>query len=325
MSAPTPPAPPPTAAAPPVRKRPDVVTIYSHSNLYYWWPVWLCGFIVGLVTWIGGDKMAVVPKDSAAFPDGIAHEKSTDYTDIAQPVTIEFPTMKDGVVVKNADGTTATDKKTYQQGTHMLVTEQKDAQTFKMPSTDGKPEQPHLFVLGNRLGGVIFVFVLLMVVLITNVPMRGMWSLLVIVVAVLLIVLFILFGWIESILSWFSFLDVRINMGGYMTISVFLFAIWLAALLVFDRQRYITFEPGQIKVCEHIGGGVDVYSTMGVQFQKQRSDIFRHYILGLGSGDLIVRTAATPGHPIELPNVLFIGAKAAQIERIIKVVETEKA
>ncbi|HVS37911.1 MAG TPA: hypothetical protein VMS17_20295 [Gemmataceae bacterium] len=323
MSAPTPPPPPPTTHAPTPRKLPDEITIYSHSNLYYWWPVWLCGFIVALVTWIQGDMMAIVPGNAEAFPDGIAKNGSTDYTDDLEAASITHTKL-------GSDGKPLVPSpvESYGKGdVHVLVSPQKDKTKFVMPTTpEGKPEQPHMYVLSNRLGGVVFVFILLMVILITNVPMRGMWSLLAIVVAVALIVIFILVGWIESILTWLSILDVRINMAGYMTISVFLFAIWLAALLLFDRQRYITFAPGQIRVCEHIGGGQDVYNTMGagVQFQKQRSDIFRHYILGLGSGDLIVRTA-TAGHPIEMPNVLFIGAKVRQIERIIKVVETERA
>ena len=34
-------------------------------------------------------------------------------------------------------------------------------------------DQPHLYVLPHRVGGVIFVFVLLMVVFITNVPLAA--------------------------------------------------------------------------------------------------------------------------------------------------------
>ena len=294
MSAPIPPAVPARPVQPRAKKEPNEITVFSHSNLFYWWPVWLCGFIVAMVTWATGAVMAVVPKDSRTFPDAIAYKDADYYPDVTKPVEIYFPKVdKDGKVVTGDDGKPLDDKKIYNKGeAHVLVSPVDKTKGYKMPEdAEGKPEQPHLYVLPHRIGGVIFVFVLLMVIFITNVPLRGMWSLLVIVVAVALVVIFITIGWIETIITWLALLDVRINMAGYMTIAVFLFIIWLVALLAFDRQRYIIFTPGQFKVCDEIGGGEQVYSTDGISFQKQRSDFFRHYVLGLGSGDLIVRTA----------------------------------
>src|SRR5207302_1563437 len=132
------------------------------------------------------------------------------------------------------------------------------------------------------------------------------------------IIVFAVLGWLETVLAWFWLLDVRINMAGYFTISVFLFVLWLAVMRLFDRQRYITFTAGQCKVCEEIGGGEQAYSTDGMTLQKRRSDFFRHYVLGLGSGDLIVRTTGAQAQQIDLPNVLFINAKMRQIETLLK-------
>jgi hypothetical protein len=28
--------------------------IYSHSNLFYWWPVWTAGYVMALITWLDG-------------------------------------------------------------------------------------------------------------------------------------------------------------------------------------------------------------------------------------------------------------------------------
>ena len=42
---------------------------------------------------------------------------------------------------------------------------------------------------------------------------------------------------------------------------------------------------------------------------KRRDDLFRHWILGFGSGDLIVRTGGANPQAFELPNVLFVGPK----------------
>ena len=51
---------------------------------------------------------------------------------------------------------------------------------------------------------------------------------------------------------------------------------------------------------------------------KQRNDLFRHWILGLGSGDLIVNTSGATAHHSDLPNVLFVGYKVRQIENMLR-------
>ena len=66
-TAPTPvTAPAPAPHAPPERSELKVV---SHSNLFYWWPVWAVGFLMALITWIDGDLMTTVPKGSKAVKE----------------------------------------------------------------------------------------------------------------------------------------------------------------------------------------------------------------------------------------------------------------
>jgi hypothetical protein len=274
------------------------ITIISHSNLYYWWPVWVVGLVMAIITYFDGYVMAVLPaKDVAAAVDA--------------DVTIATHTQNDKGEKSSKD--------THNDQVVVYAPQTGDPRHYGQPINDKKEaEAPYLLVSPSKTLGVVFVFVLLMVIFITNVPLRGMWSVLVIVVAVSLVVFFILLGWIETILHALFWLDVRINMAGYVTISLFLLVIWLVSLLVFDKQRYITFTPGQFKVCDEVGGGEQVYSTDGMTLQKQRSDFFRHVILGLGSGDLIVRTSGAQAHSIDLPNVLFIGAKVHQIEKLLK-------
>jgi hypothetical protein len=55
-----------------------------------------------------------------------------------------------------------------------------------------------------------------------------------------------------------SFLDIRINAAGYLLISGVLFGMWLFTVLWFDRQIYMTFSEGRMKVCTEIGGGEEV-------------------------------------------------------------------
>ena len=180
-----------------------------------------------------------------------------------------------------------------------------------------EPDEPHLYALPHRVGGVIFVFVLLMVVFITNVPLRGMWSLLVIVLAVALVVIFITLGWIETIITWPALLDVGINMAGYMTIAIFLFIIWLVALLAFNGRR-TPFSCRASSRCATRSAAANSATTRTASpSRRQRSDFFRHYVLGMGSGDLIVRTAGAQSHHIDFPNVLFIHSKVQKIEQLI--------
>ena len=94
-----------------------------------------------------------------------------------------------------------------------------------------------------------------------------------------------------------------------------MFVAWLLTVTVFDKQVYMVFTPGQLRVCLEIGGGETAYDTMGMVVQKQRDDIFRHWVLGLGSGDLIVRTSGANHHEFVLSNVLFIGTKLNHVSR----------
>ena len=112
--------------------------------------------------------------------------------------------------------------------------------------------------------------------------------------------------------------DIRINASGYFFLSGVLCGIWALATFLFDRQTYIIFTPGQFKVCQSIGEGEKVYDTVGLSLERQRGDIFRHYILGLGSGDLIVKTTGAQAHHFDLPNVLFISRKVQQIEDMLR-------
>ena len=89
-------------------------------------------------------------------------------------------------------------------------------------------------------------------------------------------------------------------------------------MFVFDRRSYMIFTPGQIKVCEHIGAAVKTYDTYGIHMEKQRDDLFRHYILGFGSGDLIIMTSGAEKHEIRLPNVLGIGWRLKTVEDMLR-------
>ena len=50
-------------------------------------------------------------------------------------------------------------------------------------------------------------------------------------------------------------------------------------------------EAPMLFIGEEVGGGEKSYDTAGMSIEKHRDDLFRHWVLGLGSGDLTVRTS----------------------------------
>jgi hypothetical protein len=186
-------------------------------------------------------------------------------------------------------------------------------------NADGNAVDPHLYVGQKKEMGVLFCVLLLLVITITNVPMRGLWSVIVIMLIISLCIIISLIpnAW-DRILHNLDFLDIRINMGGYMLISLVLFVLWLIVMLLFDRQIYMVFKPGQLVVKLEIGDQETVYDSTGASIQKQRSDLFRHWILGFGSGDLIVKTAGAQAHTFDMPNVLFLGRRVREIEDMLR-------
>jgi len=223
----------------PVQVAPTVteVRIFSHSSLFYWWPVWLTGFILALVTRVGGIQVMVG-----------------------------------------------------------------DFEVWMHPSKNL---------------GVFFGVILFLVILITNVTVRGLASAIVILTILLLTVLFAYLGWWEIILRWIPHLAAFINMGFYLFFSTLLFTVWAVSVFVYDRMSYWVIRAGQITHAAWIGGAEKSYDTRGIQFEKRQNDLFRHVILGLGSGDIHIVTAGARREEIDIPNVLFVGRRLHAIQELV--------
>jgi hypothetical protein len=158
----------------------------------------------------------------------------------------------------------------------------------------------------------------LLVVFITNVPIRGLWSVVVVVTVVLGTIILALAGWWDDILEAAGHSHVYINAFGYLAISLPLLALWLVVVLFFDRRTYMVFTPGQMRVCQEIGSGEVACDTVGMVVAKRRSDLFRHWLLGVGSGDLLVKTAGANAQQFEIHNVLFVGSKLKLIQQMLQ-------
>jgi hypothetical protein len=175
------------------------------------------------------------------------------------------------------------------------------------PAT-AKPREPTLRVVSRSGYGVVFIVGVLFVIFITNVPIRGLWSVIVILTLLLLTILLALAGWWDDILEAAAHSHVYMNGFGHLAISLPLLVLWLVAVLFFDRRMYMVFSPGQLLVCQEIGSGEVAHDTVGMVVAKRRSDLFRHWLLGFGSGDLLVKTAGAHAQQFEMHNVLLSGA-----------------
>lgn len=281
-TAPTPPAPVPGTASP--RRE---ITLISHSMLFYWWPIWLLGFVFAAVTYFEDHRLAVVPKDSKLSlvedPDKTNDKTTTYILAVPNPPT---KSLEHAVKATSTPG---------------------EGPTFKTRVSQKVWMAP------------VFCVILILTVVITNVPLRGLWSFLVILLLLIVVlgISLVQGGW-DSLLGAVGNLHIYINMAGYLFIAVVVLILWVVSVFIFDQRTYMKVTPGQIQVCEHIGASVRTFDTTGLSFEKQRDDLFRHWLLGFFSGDLIVRTAGAEKETIRLPNVLWISWRLEEVQNLIR-------
>jgi hypothetical protein len=261
------------------------IKLVSHSNLFYWWPVWFFGFVFAAWTGLEGHRLAIVPDNAK-------------------------------VVVRQSETKTEYDLR-YESKRKFVTDPTATITNAEVPETTASKVYPARVSEKSWIGS-LFVVILVLTVVITNVPLRGLWSFMVIVLIVLVALLITLFHAWDDIFGLIGGLHIYINMAGYLFIAAAVLLVWALATYIFDRRAYIIFTAGQVKVCEHIGDAVRTYDTVGMTFEKQRDDLFRHYILGFGSGDLIVRTSGAERQEIKIHNVLGIGWKLKAVEDVIR-------
>ncbi|XZE20115.1 hypothetical protein SH449x_005451 [Pirellulaceae bacterium SH449] len=165
--------------------------------------------------------------------------------------------------------------------------------------------------------GLIFFFVLFLVILITNLSVRGLASGIVIMGLALVIVILAYIGWWDQVLRWFGGLEISMNLGAYFWFSTLLFTIWAVSVFVVDRTSYWEIKPGQLTYHAIFGSGSKSYNTQGMALEKHRDDLFRHWLIGVGSGDLEIYTTGATRQQIHVRNVLFIGSKVRVIQKLI--------
>jgi hypothetical protein len=217
------------------------VRVYSHSLIFYWWPVWAAGYLLALLTYAQGEW-----------------------------VTFEFP----------------------------------------------NEHQVSVRMHPNQTLGVIFTFVFLLVILMTHFAVRGLASLTVIVAAIAVFLFIAYMGWWNDILEILANMAIYMNLGFYMFFSTVLFTVWALAVFVFVRFDYYMFRPGQLVHVTVFGGGEQTFDTRGMSVVKMRDDLFRHWILGIGSGDINVAATGARKAEFTIHNVLFLESKLARIQTL---------
>jgi hypothetical protein len=172
-------------------------------------------------------------------------------------------------------------------------------------------------IAANTNYGMIYVTVLLLVIFGSNVPFRGLASIIALLAILLVSAVFAYLDWWEAIFSYLGGLHIQFSLASYLVTSVVLLVLWLATLFLYDPLRYMVFTPGQLVVHKEVGDQREVFDTTQVEAEKRRSDLFRHWVLGLGAGDLIIKVPSQ-SLQIELPNVLFVDRRVSEIADLMK-------
>jgi hypothetical protein len=261
-----------------VDDRPEKVVVVSHSPLFYWWPVWAVGFLMAGLTYLRGYQVAFVPAGTVA---------------------------ERGVRVEGHDGPR-----------DALVAPA--GRTLPAASEPDDLKQPRLRMLPGNDAGIVWATTLCLVIVLSQIPLRGLWSLIVIIVLVFTTILLALLGLWDPIVRAIRVVDVHITGFSYLSISLFLFALWLVTFLFFDRQVYMIFTRGQLRVRAAVSQGETVFDTRGIVVERHRDDLFRHWLLGFGSGDLTVRTGGPNPQQLKWPNVLGIGRRLKLIHTMLQ-------
>lgn len=216
---------------------PQELRVYNHSTFLYWWPVWLTGYIMAIVTRMDGQLIQI--------------------------------------------------------------------------------GNSQVWVHRSKNLGVLFTLLFFLVILITNVSLRGLASVVALLAFAFGALLLAYFGWWEDVLNWMGMVSIYMNLGFYVFFSTLVLIVWGFSVFVYDQFTYWRVTPGQLTHDTLIGGAQKSYDTRGMVFEKRRQDLFRHWILGFGSGDIEISTTGARKETFKIPNVLFVDTKVQEIQKLI--------
>ncbi len=156
--------------------------------------------------------------------------------------------------------------------------------------------------------GLTYLAVLLLLIVFTNVRLRGINSVVALLAVAFIAVVLAWLGWWDEIAKLIPYLSVHMNTGFYIVFSTALLIIWLLMFFVFDRLTYWRIRPAQVTQEHFIGGGAESFDTNGLRFQKLSADFFRS-TLGFGASDLRATGSGSGAAVIDISNVILSTAK----------------
>jgi hypothetical protein len=169
----------------------------------------------------------------------------------------------------------------------------------------------------SRNLGVIYVAVFGVIFFSTNFQLRSVVSLLVMLLIVVAVLVVALFGYWDELFSLEQHLSVHMDAGFYLFFSLVLFALWAGSILVADRFRYYEFRPGQLIVHNLLIDEARTFDARGMSLHKVQDNRFRHWLLGLGTGDLHIATTGAESVVLDVRNVTSIDRKLVTIEHLV--------
>jgi hypothetical protein len=287
------------SAASPAQTAPHPeIRLYSRSDIFYWWPVWVLGYLLALWTYLDGGHLAVVPGST---------EARRDWRVEVAPGQME---TREGLILPPGDA---------RHPSHLSP-----AGTSRSSEPLPPPEQPHVHIASSPYLGTVFLLTILVVFVSTHAPLRGLWEWVAVLFIALILAVIALYGLWGTIRNWFLILHVQITLGGYLFFATWLFAIWLVTFLYFDRLTYIIFSTGQLRVRQAIGEGEKTYDVTNMNLELEPNVFFRHRVLGFyDAGDLIVRTGGPRPEVFHWSNVLRVRSKMRKIEHLLQTRDVE--
>jgi hypothetical protein len=164
--------------------------------------------------------------------------------------------------------------------------------------------------------GISFIALVLFVVVFTNVRARGVYSFVLLLVAAGLVWGASRIPGIGVAWNWASLLRIHLNLGFYLAFSSALLLVWLFVIVFVDHFTWWRFSPGQVIEEHRIGQATGhAYNTEGMVVRRLPDDLFRHRLLGLGTGDFMVKPPYEDA--FEIHNVWKANSKQRLMEEMI--------
>ena len=203
------------------RKERTYVRVHQHTMLLYYWPIWFFGLIFAGLTLLDNHRLALLSSDGKKLVATEMTVKESRQTDKTRPI-------KDG------------------QGIDILLSE-------KHP--EGGVEFTDRIIAKSPFYGVIYFTIILLVIFFTNVPLRGLTATLFLAAIIIIFLLLYSFGQLRYLAEKVLMLDVRINLAGYIMLSLCLFILWGIAFWLVDHRIYIELFPGRSKWSPRLAKG----------------------------------------------------------------------